>query len=128
MPLINCKINLILIWSENCIIFTATRKTKFAITDTKLYVLIVTLPTQDSIKLLKQLESGFKGIINWNKYQYKVKEQVKDRYLDYLIDPSFWGVNRHFVLSFEHKTDREVHRGYFLPKVEVKDCNVMING
>ena len=41
------------------------------ITDTKLYTQIVILSTEDNIKLLKQLESGFKITINWNKYQYK---------------------------------------------------------
>ena len=66
MPLINCEINLILTWSENFVVSSATGASKFAITDTKLYVPVVTLSTQDSIKLLKQLESGIKKrIINW---------------------------------------------------------------
>ena len=74
--LINCEINLILNWSENCVIFSATGKTKFATTDTKLYVLVVTLSTEDNVKLLKQLESGFKRTINWNKYQCKLTQQA----------------------------------------------------
>ena len=45
MPLINCEINLTLTWSENCVISSTTGKTKFAITDTKLYVPIATLST-----------------------------------------------------------------------------------
>ena len=49
-------------------------------------------------------------------------------YLDYLIDPSFQGVNRLFVLSFENTIDRTVRTGYYLPKVEIKDYNVMIHG
>ena len=69
MSLINCKINLILTWSENCVIYSATRKTKLPITNTKLYLPIVTLPTQGNVKLLEQ--SGFKKTINWNKYQSK---------------------------------------------------------
>ena len=48
MPLISCKINLILTWSENCVISSAAGKTKFAITDTKPYVPVVTLSTQDN--------------------------------------------------------------------------------
>ena len=64
MPLTNWKINLILTWSENCIISSATGKTKFAITDAKLYVPIVTLSTQDNATLLEQLRSGFKKTIN----------------------------------------------------------------
>ena len=76
---------------------------------------------------MKQLESGFKRTINWNKYQSKLTEKAQNRYLDYLIDPSFQGANRVFVLSFENKTDREVHTGYHIPKVEIKDYNVIID-
>ena len=43
----------------------------FSITDTKLYVPVVTLPSQDNAKQLEQLKSGFKRTINWNKYQLK---------------------------------------------------------
>ena len=59
MPLIHCEINLILTWSTDCIISSATAETKFAITDTKLYVPIVTLTTQDNAKLLEQIKSWF---------------------------------------------------------------------
>ena len=45
--------------------------TTFAITDTKLYVTVVTLSAQDNAKLLQQLKSGFKDTINWNKYHSK---------------------------------------------------------
>ena len=71
MPLINCKISLQLKWSKNCILVAGASTNQnlyFEITDTKLYVLVVTLLTQDNIKLLKQLESGFKITITWNKY------------------------------------------------------------
>ena len=68
MPLINSEINLILAQPENCVISSATGKTKFAIADTKLYVPIVTLSTQDNAKLLEKLKSGFMRTINWNKY------------------------------------------------------------
>ena len=69
MPLINCEVNLILTWSKDCVISSATGETKFAITETKLYVPVVTLSTQDNAKLLKQLKSGFKRTINWSKYE-----------------------------------------------------------
>ena len=71
MPLINCEINLIFTWSTDCVISSATGATKFKIRDRKLSVAFVTLLTQDNTKLLKQLKSGFKRIINWNKYQSK---------------------------------------------------------
>ena len=124
----NCEINLILTWSVNCIVSSATKKTKFAIIDTKLYVPVVALSTQDNIKLLKQLESGFKRTINWNKYQSKVTAQVQNRYFDYLTGPIFQGINKLFVLQFENRTDRIVHTGYYIPKLEVKDYNVITDG
>ena len=68
--LINCEINLILTWSEDL-----KFKTKFQIRDTKLYVLVVTLSTQDNEKLSKHLKSGFKRIISWNKYQTRVSAE-----------------------------------------------------
>ena len=73
MPLINCEINLILTWSANCVISSAAvnQATTFAITDTKLYVSVVTLSTDDNAKLSQQLKSGFKRTINWNKYEPK---------------------------------------------------------
>ena len=48
--------------------------------------------------------------------------------MNYLINPSFQGVNRLFVLSFENEDDRILHSTYYLPKVELKDYNVMIDG
>ena len=71
MPLINYEITFDLNWSENCVIVAtdvANQGATFSITDTKLYVPVVTLATQDNTKLLEQLKSGFKITINWNKY------------------------------------------------------------
>ena len=115
-------------WSKNCVVSSATGETKFAITETKLYVPVVTLSTEDNAKLLQQLKSNFKRKINWNKYESSVKTFAQNRYLNYLINPSFRGVNRLFVLSFENEDDRISHSMYYLPKVEIKDYNVMIDG
>ena len=112
MPLVN----LILTWSDKSVLSY----------DTKVYVPVVTLSTWDNAKLLQQLKSGFKRIINWNKYQSKVTIQAPNPYLDYLIDPSFQGVNRLFVLSFENNTDRAVHTKYYLPTAETKCYDVSI--
>ena len=65
MLLIDCKINLILTWSENFVISLATGKIKFEISDTKLYVPFVTFSTQDNANPLKKLKWGFKWTINW---------------------------------------------------------------
>ena len=124
----NCEINLILTWSEDYLISSATGETKFEITNRKLYDLVVTLSTQDNAKLLQQLKSGFKTTINWNKHQRKVSREGVNQYLDFLIDPSVQGVNTLFVLSFENECDRKVHTGYYLPKVEIKDYSVIIDG
>ena len=75
MPLINCEVELILNWSANCVIIytdVANQVPTFTITETNLYVPIVTLSTQDNAKLLPQLKSGFKRTINRNKYLSKL--------------------------------------------------------
>ena len=79
------KLNLILTWSEDCVISSGTGDTKSKITVTKLYVPVVTLSTQDNAKLLKQLKSGFKRAINWNKYKPKVSAEEPNPCLDFLI-------------------------------------------
>ena len=78
MLLINCEINLILTWFARCFIIDspiAGQEPTITITDTKLYVTVVTLLTQYNAKLLQQLKSGFKRTINWNKYKPKVTVQ-----------------------------------------------------
>ena len=111
-------------WSWTCFITNSTGAGRFAITDTKRYVPVVTLSTQDNIKLLQQLKSGFKGPINRTKYQSDPKTYAQNRYLYHLIDPSFQEVNRLFVFSFERRS----YSNHYLPKVEVKDYNVRIDG
>ena len=100
----------------------------FTITNTKLYLPVVTLSTQNNAKLIQQFKSGFKRTINWNKYQSKVTVPEQNRYLDYLIDPSFQEVNRLFVLSFKNNGGRASYTRYYLPLVEIKDHDVMIDG
>ena len=73
MPLVNCELNTELRSSRDCVITNSTGAGKFAITETKLCVSVVTLSTQDNVKLLQQLKSGFRRIINRNKYESSVK-------------------------------------------------------
>ena len=127
MPLINCEVNLELIWSKDCVNTDSMGEGKFQIKEDKLYVPVVTLSTQDNTKLLQKLKSGFKRIVNWNKYVSNVKTFVQNRYLNYLNNSSFQGAKRLFVLSLENKNDRTSHSSH-LPKVEIKDYNVMIDG
>ena len=91
---------LILTWSKSCVISSATGKTKFSITDTKLSLRFVTLSTEDNI-IIEAISICF----NWNKWQSKQTDQEQNRILDYLIDSSFQGVNRLFVLLFENRSD-----------------------
>ena len=113
-------------WSKDCIITDSTVEEKFAITETKLYVPVVTLSTTDNEKLLQQLKSGLKKTISWEKYESSIKTVAQNRYLNYLINPSFQRVNRLFVLSFENENDRTSHSTYYLPKVGIKGYNVMM--
>ena len=131
MPLINCEINLILTWSNRCLIIDnpiTDQEPTFTIIDTKLYVHVVTLSTQDNAKLLDQLKSGFKRTINWNNYEPKVTVEQRNQYFDLLINPNFLGVNRLFVLSFENSDGRTSYTRYYLPLVEIKNYNVVIDG
>ena len=122
IPLITWKIELILTWFKNCVLISkATREANydadlivrkidnpenatFQVTDTKLYVPVVTLSKENDIKLLEQLKSGFKRTIKWNKYRSQMTVQSNNNNLNYLIDPTFTKVNRLFVLSFERIT------------------------
>ena len=128
MPLINCEVNLILTWSSTCVITNSNGAGTFAITDTKLYVPVVTLSTQENTKFLQQLKSGFKRIIDLNKYLSKPELLAQNPNLNHLVEPSFQGINRLFVLAFENDDDRTAHNSYYLPTVEIKDYNIMING
>ena len=125
MPLINCEINLILTWNASCVIVStnvANQNATFAITDTKLYVPVVTLSTQDNARLLQQVKYGFKRIIYWNKYLSKPELLAQNPSLNHLVEPSFQGINRIFILAFKNDTQRTSAKGYYLPNVEIKNC------
>ena len=96
MSLINCEVEVILNWSVNCVIICTNVDNQvpiFTVTEINLYVPVVILPTQDNEKLLLQLKSGFKRKISWNKYLAKQELLARNQNLNYLIEPSFQGVN-----------------------------------
>ena len=131
MPLINCEINPILTWSSTCVIVSTNilnLNATFTITDTKLYVPVAILSTQENAKFFQQLKSGFKRVINWNKYLSKPELLAQNPNLNHLVEPSFQGVNRLFVLAFENDDHRTSNDRYYIPNVEIKDYNIMING
>ena len=85
------------------------------------------LSTQE-YKFFQQLKPGFKRVTNWNKYLSKPELVAQNPNLNYLIEQSFQGVNRLFVLAFENDDDRTSSDEFYLPTVEIKDYNIMING
>ena len=119
MALINCEVPLTLTSSKTSVITDETTQdanpddnpsvleiraptgATFDITDTKLYVPVVTLSTKDDNKLLEQLKTGFKRAIKLNNYRSEMSNQTKINTLNYLIDPTFNKVNRLLVLSFK---------------------------
>ena len=77
---------------------------------------------------MEQLKLGFKRTIKWNKYRSGMTNQAKNNHLNYLIDQTFTKVNRLLVLSFENEEDKTSFSTYYVPKVEIKDFNVLIDG
>ena len=147
MPLINCEVELILTWFKNCVLISKSTRDAdyeepidrkidnpenaiFQITDTKLYIPVVTLSKENDTKLLEELESGFKRTIKWNKYRSQMIIPPQNNNLNYLIDPTFTNVNRKFVLSFTRDNagdNRNSFSDYYVPDVETKDFNVLID-
>ena len=127
VSLINCEVSLFLTWSSTCVITNSTGEGRFTITDTKLFVPVVTVSSQYNAKLLQQLTSGFRRTINWSKYQSDPKTYAQNRYLNHLVNSRFQEVNRLFVLSFEDEDGRTSHSTYYFPKIEIKDYNVMLD-
>ena len=139
MPLINCKIHLELNWTRNCVLSIADGNggdVSFKITETKLYVPIVTLTTKDNVDLTKQLNEGFKRSVYWNKYVSKIETKAADNnnVTRFLLDASFQGVNRLFVLAFNNidndvnEVKRNSYKKHFLPRVDITKYNVLIDG
>ena len=141
MPLINCKIHLELNWSKDCVMSTIADTTF----KTMLYVPIVTLSSKDNVKLVKLLEEGFKRPVYWNEYQTKIETRNlgNNNFTRFPLDASFQGVRRLFVLAFNNTTVnvpnnpinntnnrvlRNSHTKYFLPRVNITNYNVLIDG
>ena len=127
-------------WNKNCVITSIQREINLdggnteastgatlAIKDCKLYVTVVTLSKDDEIKLLTNLKSGFKREIIRNKYRSQMTTEAINNNLNILIDPTFTIVNRLFVLAYQTADDRQSYYQFYLPKVMVKDYNVIID-
>ena len=131
MPLINCKIELSLKWYENCILSSAGTAATFTITNTKLYVPIVTLEIEDNTKLSNLLSEGLKRSIYWNKYKAILTDYAADSYIRERLDASFQGINNLFVLPHargNNVTDENSYRKYFISRLKIKNYNIEIDG
>ena len=139
MPLINCKVELSLSWNPNCVLSNLVGPSTFTITDAKLYVPIVTLSIEDNAKLSKLLSEGFKRPIYWNEYKVipnkivEIAAADEEKYMRELLDSSWQGVKRLFVLAYNNKEgDNKVSvdsfKKYFLPRFKIENCNIEIDG
>ena len=137
MLLVNCKVDLEPTWHKDCIISSdnvgAGDAVSFKVTDTKLYVPIVTLSTKDNTNLTKQLNKGFKRTVYWNCYRAIPIPGVLNvnNPLTKTLDASFEGVNRLFVLAFATTGNNATRNGYrkcYLPRVNITKYNVFIDG
>ena len=126
MPLISCKFKLSLKWYENYILFSAGTAVTFAITDTKLYVPVVTLKINDNAKLSKLLSAAFKRSVYWNKYKITF-EDYDNEYIRERLDTSFQGVNKLLVLAYargDNVANENSYRRYFILRFEIKNYNI----
>ena len=146
IPLVNCKFELSLDWIENCVLTiaqtdanannTGADSATFKITDAKLDVPIVTLSAEDNAKLLKLLGEGFKRSIYWNKYKVidnrvvEIAANNEEKYIRELLDSSYQGVKRLFVLTYDNTANDNNHNNqvsinsfkkYFLPRVKIEN-------
>ena len=149
MSLINCRVKLSLRWIEKCVLTTAAIGANanatgadgvtFKITDAKTYVPFVTLSAQDNAWLAKQLDEGFKRFVYWNKYKVTDNKIVdiaranEEKPIRELLDSSYQGVKRLFVLAYDDTVDDNHVSGnpfkkYFLQKVKIENYNIEIDG
>ena len=146
ITLINCEVPLELKWDKNCVITSLEQRViegadppardnepagvTLEITKYILYVPVVTLSKDDEIKLLTNLKSGFKREIIWNKYRSQMTSEAVNNNLNILVDPTFTNVNRLLVLAYgadNNNYSRQSSFEFYLPKVMVKDYNVIID-
>ena len=115
----------LLIWSANCVIIYTNSKNQNL--KQNFYIPVATLSTQDNAKLLPQLKLSFKRIINWDKFLSKLELIAQHPNLNHLLESSFQGVNRLFVLAFEKDAQRTSNKRGYLANVEINDYNVIID-
>ena len=134
--MINCKVERSLNWIEKCVLttFADANKVTFKISDAKLYVSIVLLLAEDNAKSSKILAVGFKRPVYWKKY--KVIDNIsvnnannnEEKPIRQLLDSSYQGVKRLFVLAYNNKVSIDSFKKYFVPRVKIENYNIEIDG
>ena len=127
-------------WNKTCVITSqqigvnldggntaAPTDATLTLNDCKLYIPVVTLSKDDEIKLLTNLKSGFTREIEWNKYRSQMSTEAINNNLNILIDLTFTNASRLFVLAYQTADDTQSFSQFYLPKVMVKDFNVIID-
>ena len=132
MPLINCKVKLNLTWKKECVLSANVGNAVVIINDTKLYVPGVTLSKEDK-DFIEQQNKGFQRSIYWNEYKTKeINENADANVFKYInLDPSFQGVNISFVMAYNRANGQPTRNGqrkYYLPRIDLKKYNVVIDG
>ena len=94
---------------------------------------VVTLPKEDNKDFIEQQNKGFQRSIYWNEYKTKeINEDADANVFKYInLDPSFQGVNRLFVLAYNRANGQPTRNGrrkYYLPRIDLEKCNVIIDG
>ena len=152
LPLIKTELYIELNYTKGSVISDNAADSKFKITKTELYVPVVTLNTEDNNKLKQLLDTEFKRTVYWNEYKSKIKTITQanndNNYKRTLLDAAIAGVNKLFVSRFNdndpvgachneplnsinthaYRVETNSHEKYFLPSVDIKDYNALIDG
>ena len=138
LPLINTKLYMELNWTKYSVLCNQNQNSIFQITKCELYIPIVTLNTENNNKLSELLSKGFERNVVWNEYKSKIEgvtiPQNDIMFRRTTLDASFQGVSKLFAVAYEtddierNANTEESRRRYYLPRAEIKDYNVLIDG
>ena len=138
LPLINTKLYMELNWTKFSVLCNQDHNSIFQITKSKLYIPIGTLNTENNNTLSELLSKGFERNVVWNEYTSKIERviipQNYNMFRRTTLDVSFQGVSKLFAAAYEtgdiqrNTNHQHSRRRYYLPRAEIKDYNVLIDG
>ena len=118
-------------WYKNCILSSVGTAATFAITDTKFYVPVVTLKTEDNAKLSNLLSERFKRSVYWNEYRLILKDYDANNNIREKLDASLQGANKLFAVAYvygNNVTNENSYRKYFIPGLKIKNDKIEFDG